>query len=139
MKAADGKRRLTDVASTEQLLRIICDRGQVWMVDTDKPFYYKDGRVLCISADRNLMNTRYLQYYMRMKTEIEYPKLGSGSTFAEFKIFLLKDIDIVIPPKVIQNQYADFVHQVDKSKFVIKQSIEKLELLKNKLMQDYFG
>ncbi len=87
------------------------------MVDTDRPFYYKDGRVLCISADRDIYDTKYLQYYMRIKTEIEYPKLGSGSTFAEFKIFLLKDMDILTPPKVIQNQFAAFVHQIDKSKY----------------------
>ena len=28
------------------LLPSICNKGQVWMVDTDEPFYYKDGRVL---------------------------------------------------------------------------------------------
>lgn len=100
------------------LMPSICNKGQIWMVDTDKPFYYKDGRVLCISADRDTYDTRYLQYYMRIKTEIEYPKLGSGSTFAEFKIFLLKDLDILTPPKAIQEQFAAFVHQLDKSKFM---------------------
>ena len=30
------------------LLPSICNKGQVWMVDTNEPFYYKDGRVLCI-------------------------------------------------------------------------------------------
>ena len=81
----------------------ICNKGQVWRVDTDKPFYYKDGRVLCISPDRRIFNTKYLEYYMKVKTLIEYPKLGSGSTFAEFKIFLLKNIDILIPPLDLQN------------------------------------
>ena len=99
------------------LMPSICNKGQIWMVDTDRPFYYKDGRVLCISAERDIYDTKYLQYYMRIKTEIEYPKLGSGSTFAEFKIFLLKDMDILTPPKVIQNQFAAFVHQIDKSKY----------------------
>ena len=57
---------------------------------------------------------------MRAKTLVEYPKLGSGSTFAEFKIFLLKDIDVLIPPIELQEQFAAFVHQVDKSKVVDK-------------------
>ena len=100
------------------LMPSICNKGQVWMVDTDKPFYYKDGRVLCISPDRQIFNTKYLEYFMRVKTLVEYPKLGSGSTFAEFKIFLLKDIDVLIPPRELQNQFADFVLQVDKSKFI---------------------
>ena len=100
------------------LLPSICNKGQVWMVDIDEPFYYKDGRVLCISPDREIFDTKYLEYFMRAKTLVEYPKLGSGSTFAEFKIFLLKDIDVLIPPRELQEQFSDFVNQVDKSKVV---------------------
>ena len=114
------------------LMPSICNKGQVWMVDTDKPFYYKDGRVLCISPDRQIFNTKYLEYFMRVKTLVEYPKLGSGSTFAEFKIFLLKDIDVLIPPRELQNQFADFVLQVDKSKFKEKVCYIRLRILKRK-------
>ena len=101
------------------LLPSICNKGQVWMVDTDEPFYYKDGRVLCISPDREIFDTKYLEYFMRAKTLVEYPKLGSGSTFAEFKIFMLKNIDVLIPPRELQEQFSMFVHQVDKSKVAV--------------------
>ena len=121
------------------LMPSICNKGQIWMVDTDKPFYYKDGRVICISANREIFDTKYLQYYMKMKTELEYPKLGSGSTFAEYKIFLLKDLDIVIPPRGIQEQFAAFVCQVDKSKVMMQESLDKTQLLFDSLMQKYFG
>ena len=121
------------------LMPSICNKGQVWMVDTEEPFYYKDGRVLCISPNRKLFNCKYLEQFMREKTLVEYPKLGSGSTFAEFKIFLLKDIDILIPPIELQNQFAAFVEQTDKSKLTIQQSLDKLEVLKKSLMQKYFG
>ena len=100
------------------LLPSICNKGQVWMVDTDEPFYYKDGRVLCISPDREIFDTKYLECFMKAKTLVEYPKLGSGSTFAEFKIFLLKNIDVLIPPRELQEQFSLFVKQVDKSKVV---------------------
>ena len=100
------------------LLPSICNKGQVWMVDTDEPFYYKDGRVLCISPDREIFDTKYLECFMKAKTLVEYPKLGSGSTFAEFKIFLLKNIDVLIPPRELQEQFSMFVNQVDKSKVV---------------------
>ena len=100
------------------LMPSICNKGQVWMVDTKEPFYYKDGRVLCISPDRTVFNSKFLQYFMKEKTLIEYPKMGSGSTFAEFKIFLLKDMEVIIPPIELQNQFADFVNQVNKSKVV---------------------
>ena len=98
------------------LMPSICNKGQIWMVDTDRPFYYKDGRVLCISPNRDIFNSKYLEYFMRIKKLVEYPKLGSGSTFAEFKIFLQKDMDVLVPPRNVQNQFADFVASVDKSK-----------------------
>jgi len=121
------------------LMPSICNKGQVWRVDTDEPFYYKDGRVLCVSADRKIYNTIFLQFFMREKTIIEYPKIGSGSTFAEFKIFLLKDIDVLTPPLDLQTQFADFVKQVDKSRVAVQKALDETQLLFDSLMQEYFG
>lgn len=108
------------------LLPSICNKGQVWMVDTDEPFYYKDGRVLCISPDRSVFDSRYLQFYMKIRTEAEYPKLGSGSTFAEFKIFQLKELGVDIPPINAQKAFNLFADQVDKSKFSVFNTINIL-------------
>ena len=130
----DSKPKIGDL-----LMPSICNKGQVWMVDTDTPFYYKDGRVLSISPNQKIYNSKYLQYFMREKTIVEYPKLGSGSTFAEFKIFLLKDIDVLTPPISLQNDFAAFVQQIDKSKFAVQKSLEKAETLYKSLMQEYFG
>ena len=114
------------------LMPSICNKGQVWMVDTDEPFYYKDGRVLCISPDREVFDTKYLEYFMRAKTLVEYPKIGSGSTFAEFKIFLLKDIDVLIPPRNTQEQFSNFVRATDKSKLMFQKLHQKLNILRQK-------
>ena len=51
----------------------------------------------------------------------------------------IRKIVIPLPKMNKQTQFADFVKQVDKSKFEIEQSLEKLELLKKALMQKYFG
>ena len=120
------------------LLPSICNKGQVWMVDTDEPFYYKDGRVLCISPDREIFDTKYLECFMKAKTLVEYPKLGAGSTFAEFKIFLLKNIDVLIPPRELQEQFSMFVKQVDKSKVAVQKALDETQLLFDSLMQQYF-
>ena len=39
----------------------------------------------------------------------------------------------------LQNQFADFVKQIDKSKFVVQKSLDKVQLLFDSLMQEYFG
>ena len=121
------------------LMPSICNKGQVWMVDTEKPFYYKDGRVLCISPNRNIFDSKYLQFYLKLRTEIEYPKLGSGSTFAEFKIFQLKELEVDLPPKYMQERFKNFIMQVDKSKAVIQKSIDQTQMLFDSLMQEYFS
>ncbi len=48
-------------------------------------------------------------------------------------------IKIIVPPIELQNQFATFVEQTDKSKLEVQKSLEKLELLKKALMQKYFG
>ena len=51
----------------------------------------------------------------------------------------LQNIDILIPPISLQNEFAAFIEQLDKSKFTIRKSLEKLETLYRALLQEYFG
>ncbi|MCQ2587581.1 MAG: restriction endonuclease subunit S [Treponema sp.] len=48
-------------------------------------------------------------------------------------------IPIIVPPIELQQQFATFVQQIDKSKFVVQKSLEKAETLYKSLMQEYFG
>ena len=45
----------------------------------------------------------------------------------------------ILPPLELQNQFAAFVEQTDKSKLAIQKSLDQLETLKKALMQEYFG
>ena len=51
----------------------------------------------------------------------------------------LENYRVSLPPIALQEQFAAFVEQTDKSKLAVKQSLEKLETLKKSLMQQYFG
>ena len=51
----------------------------------------------------------------------------------------LQAINIYLPPLTLQQQFAAFVEQTDKSKLAVKQVLEKAETLKKALMQEYFG
>lgn len=51
----------------------------------------------------------------------------------------LESLLVIIPPMELQEQFATFVDQTDKSKLEIQKSLEKLETLKKALMQEYFG
>ncbi len=51
----------------------------------------------------------------------------------------VEEFPIILPPVKEQAEFATFVEQTDKLKLATKQSLKKLETLKKKLMQNYFG
>ena len=51
----------------------------------------------------------------------------------------LEEYEILLPPIELQNQFANFVAQVDKSKVVVQKALEETQLLFDSLMQEYFG
>lgn len=63
----------------------------------------------------------------------------SGSASPHINVGDIKALEIIAPPSEIQNQFSTFVEQVDQQKQTVQQSLEKLELLKKALMQEYFG
>lgn len=62
-----------------------------------------------------------------------------GATVPHVNVADAKQFDVVLPPLSIQNQFAAFVERVDQQKQTVQQSLEKLELMKKALMQEYFG
>ena len=49
------------------------------------------------------------------------------------------EISIPVPPLELQNQFASFVEEIDKSRSRIQKSLEALQELFDSLMQEYFG
>lgn len=120
------------------LLPSICPDGRIWIVNTEEPFYFKDGRVLWIHLENNYINSIFLKYMLREKFNRDYNKIASGTTFAELKIFSLNDIDVVIPPIELQNEFAEFVTQTDSIRSKMEASLSELEDNFNSLMQKAF-
>lgn len=89
-------------------------------------------------ADR--LNRAYLCYWLRSDAFVRHiSEKVAGAKMPRVSMDYFCSLAIELPPIRLQHQFAAFVKQVDKSKFEIKQSLEKLELLKKALMQKYFG
>ena len=101
------------------LMPSICPDGRIWIVNTSEPFYFKDGRVLWVHAINNSYNPVFLLHTLKDRIMTDYSSIASGTTFAELKIFALKECRIFDVPLELQNQFAAFVHQVDKSKLQV--------------------
>ncbi len=121
------------------LMPSICPDGRIWIVDTDAPFYFKDGRVLWIHLTSADYNSVFLLYTLKDRIMTDYDSIASGTTFAELKIFSLKKCRVFDAPLSLQNDFAAFVERVDQQKRTVQQSLDKLELMKKALMQEYFG
>jgi len=82
------------------------------------------------------INSEYLFYFCQL---YNFEKLNKAVTIPSLTKSDLLDISIPLPPLSLQNEFADFVVQVDKSQLAIQKSLEELETLKKSLMQEYFG
>ena len=64
---------------------------------------------------------------------------GRGANIQNLNQKILSELQIPVPPLSYQEEYIDFAIKIDKSKLTIQQSLDKLEVLKKALMQQYFG
>lgn len=133
--------RLRDATGVPQigdlLMPSICPDGRIWRVNTNSPFYFKDGRVLWVHFTETFNDT-YLLYALKERIIADYSSIASGTTFAELKIFSLKNVCVLMPPAILQKQFADFVHQAEAQKSLLQQSLAKLEQNYKSLMQKCF-
>ncbi|HGL7442289.1 TPA: restriction endonuclease subunit S [Streptococcus pneumoniae] len=93
------------------------------------------GMVILRPKTPNL-NQKFIIHVLRNNN---YSRVISGSAQPQLPITKLKKILLPLPPLALQNEFADFVVQVDKSQLAIQKSLEELETLKKSLMQEYFG
>ncbi len=61
-----------------------------------------------------------------------------GVTMDNLNAGTISNLKIFLPPIELQNQFAEFVEQVEKQKAVMQQSLEKMEMNYKALMQEYF-
>ena len=120
------------------LMPSICPDGRIFEVTNDKPFYFKDGRVLWIKVNDGIINSVYLKKYLKAIFAIDYGKIASGTTFAELKIFALKKINLHYPPIQLQNLFAERVAVIEAQKQQAQLELAKSEELFQSLLQRAF-
>lgn len=82
-----------------------------------------------------------IPYLLRvLKTDSIRKKMaGRGANIQNLNQQILGSLIIPVPPLNLQNQFEDFVKQVDKSKAVIQKNLDETQVLFDSLMQQYFG
>ncbi len=83
-------------------------------------------------------NQNYLWRYMILSYD-KLRDMAKGGNQPNLNIGIIKNFPVLKPPIELQNDFAAFAERVDQQKQTVQQSLEKLELLKKALMQEYFG
>lgn len=97
-------------------------------------------RLMKITLNKNKVTPIYFKYYFESNAlKASMDANTHGGTMGILNLGIIRQMKIQVPPLSLQNQFAAFVERVDQQKQTVQQSLEKLELMKKALMQEYFG
>ena len=100
--------------------------------------FYIGQRIVTMQTEE--LNSVYLEYALSDEKFVrKYMGKSSGSTVTGIRVRLLEQLTIPVPPRTLQDEFAVFVKQVDKSKVAVQKALEETQTLFDSLMQEYFG
>lgn len=128
------------VSEGDVLISLVGTYGKVLIV----PHGFEPGiinpRLVKISFDKKKINTVFFEHFFAsdsLKTKLD--SNTNGCTMGVLNLGIIKKINIPLPPIALQNQFAAFVEQTDKSKFAMQRQLEEAEASKASLMQQFFS
>lgn len=95
--------------------------------------------MVILRMNRSILNEIYFIELFKMKLSDIKEKIASGSAQPQLPISTMNKIILMIPPLELQNQFASFVQEINKSRSRIQKSLEASQELFDSLMQEYFG
>ena len=114
--------------------------GPTVVLHTTEPKIILSTSLTAYRCNKEKVSPYYLKLFMQSDGFVrQYASEMKQTTRNQVPITVQKKYSFLIPPIDLQNQFAEFVEQTDKSKLALQQSLEKLETLKKSLMQKYFG
>ena len=99
-----------------------------------------ENAVKLMPKTKEIINGVFLAHYINspgIQDYINARKMSVG--VPKLAIFRIETLPLLIPPIELQNQFADFVRQVDKSKVAVQKALDETQTLFDSLMQEYFG
>lgn len=113
--------------------------GVCYIVKPNDKFYFKDGNTLWFK-NKGLCNVRFIKELF--DTDLVKEQISANanaSTVGTYTITKANNTIIIYPPIELQNEFAEFVKLIDKSKFIVQKEIKDLQELLDKKMDEYFG
>jgi len=93
--------------------------GRCYIIKESDRFYFQDGMISWLSQFKDYVLPLYISYLFDISGfRKQIDNMQAGSTVAYLSIAMIKKLNVMVPELGLQEQFASFVRQVDKSKFV---------------------
>ena len=115
--------------------------GNLAFYDDSVPFEnvrINSGMVI-LRMNKSVMTEVFFIEQFKLQLQSIKGKIASGSAQPQLPISTMNKIRILLAPMALQEQFAAFVEQVDKSKVAVQKALDEAQLLFDSLMQKYFG
>lgn len=115
--------------------------GATAIIEQDYPDLFLPDKLWKILFE-NTVNVYYMKFILStpaIRAEFSVQSTGTSGSMYNVSMDKFKGIGIPIPPIELQNQFATFVHQVDKLKIELQKSLDETQMLFDSLMQKYFA
>ena len=134
----ENENRRTDIKDGDVLVTIVGTIGRTHIVRSGEKYVFQRS-VGVIKPKSDRLNSVYLASYLQTcRAKAFLTSRAHGSSQKGIYLQDLKKLPVPLVPMALQNEFATFVAQVDKSKFAVQKSLEKTQLLFDSLMQEYF-
>ena len=109
------------------------------MVNTLEEEFTLLSSVALLKQDRSIINGYFLAALLNNEDMyLDIRNNMGGAAITRLTIAKLNVIKVIVPPIAIQEQFAKFVKQTDKSKVAVQKALDEAQLLFDSLMQKYF-
>lgn len=115
--------------------------GNLAFYDDSVPFEnvrINSGMVI-LRMNKSVMTEVFFIEQFKLQLQSIKGKIASGSAQPQLPISTMNKIRILLAPMALQERFAAFVEQADKSKVAVQKALDEAQLLFDSLMQKYFG
>ena len=131
--------RRTPIEVGDVLVSAVGSFGHPAIVEDDRPFCFQ-RHIAYLKPRHDLIDSSYLHAALLSEGSQRYmDRCAKGAAQRTVTLESFKEMKVPLPPLALQQEFASFIAEVDKSRFIVQQKIEKLQTLYDSLAQEYFG
>ena len=131
--------RRTPIEVGDVLVSAVGSFGHPAIVEDDRPFCFQ-RHIAYLKPRHDLIDSNYLHAALLSEDAQRYmDRCAKGAAQRTVTLKSFKEMKVPVPPFSLQQEFADFVAQVDKSKFAVQKALDELNATTKKILNQELG